>query len=113
MRVWDIPPDNLCRQHLLGQHREIHAIWNVITKNKRGYSKHPEVLRWKNHLMSLYFEHELTALSMLERGYNHNSPINLDDCIDMIKPSGISIDYVNTVEEQKQLLKLKGCECQV
>jgi hypothetical protein len=24
MRIWDLPPERLCRQHLLGEHREGH-----------------------------------------------------------------------------------------
>jgi len=38
-------PDKLCRNHLLGEHREIHAIWAVITEKKKGYSMHPETIR--------------------------------------------------------------------
>ena len=34
MRTWDIPPEKLCRQHLLGEHRELHAIWSIITKKE-------------------------------------------------------------------------------
>jgi len=34
MRVGDILP-LLCRQPLLGEHRELHAIWSVITKKKK------------------------------------------------------------------------------
>ena len=26
MRIWDIPLDRLCRNHLLGEHNELHAI---------------------------------------------------------------------------------------
>jgi hypothetical protein len=47
MRIWDIPPRALCRQHLLGEHRELHAVWAVLTQGKSGYSRHPETLRWK------------------------------------------------------------------
>ena len=45
MRIWDILPDKLYRQHLLGEHRELHAIWSILTKNKKGYSNHPENVR--------------------------------------------------------------------
>lgn len=45
MRIWDISPGKLCKNHLLGEHRELHAIWTVITENKKGYSKHPETIR--------------------------------------------------------------------
>lgn len=35
MRIWDIPPDKLCRNHLLGEHNELHAIWNILTLEKQ------------------------------------------------------------------------------
>lgn len=35
MRVWDIPPNELCNRHLVGEHAEIHAVWSVITGRKR------------------------------------------------------------------------------
>src|SRR6185312_17174317 len=59
MRVWDLPPRILCRQHLLGEHLELHAIWAVLTKGRKGYSRHPETLRWKGKLKALYKRHEL------------------------------------------------------
>ncbi|NCS72473.1 MAG: pyrimidine dimer DNA glycosylase, partial [Candidatus Magasanikbacteria bacterium] len=31
MRVWDIHPKYLCRKHLLGEHRELHGLWNILT----------------------------------------------------------------------------------
>jgi hypothetical protein len=42
MRIWDISPKRLCRNHLLGEHRELHAVWSVLTKGKKGYARHPE-----------------------------------------------------------------------
>lgn len=35
MRIWDLSPKRLCRNHLLGEHRELHAIW---AGGKKGYS---------------------------------------------------------------------------
>ena len=36
MRIWDLKPEILCDKHLLGEHRELHAIWSVLTLNKTG-----------------------------------------------------------------------------
>lgn len=49
MRIWDIAPKFLCQKHLLGEHRELHAIWNILTiyRGQGGYSKHPETKRWR------------------------------------------------------------------
>ena len=37
MRIWDLPPALLCRQHLLGEHRELHGLWIVLTQRRAGY----------------------------------------------------------------------------
>jgi len=36
MRIWDIPPKRLCRSHLLGEHRELHAIWSRARERQEG-----------------------------------------------------------------------------
>ena len=35
IRVWDVHPGYLSRTRLLGEHREIHAVWTVITEEKK------------------------------------------------------------------------------
>jgi hypothetical protein len=75
MRVWDIHPGFLNRQSLLGEHREIHAIHTVLTQHKKGYSRHPETLRWRNHLAALWLRHEQVVAEMRVRGFNHFSPL--------------------------------------
>lgn len=48
MRIWDVAPARLCRAHMLGEHREPHGVWNILTLGKTGYSAHPETVRWLN-----------------------------------------------------------------
>lgn len=45
---------------MLGEHRELHGLWNILTKHsdKGVYSKHPETLRWLGKLRALYNRHE-------------------------------------------------------
>ena len=107
MRIWDIEPGKLCRNHLLGEHRELHAIWSVITKNKKGYSLHPETLRWNGKLKALYLRHEKLVHEMELRGYNHNSPLEKKLAI------GKSIQniFVDSPNKQIKILKKKGCQC--
>jgi len=31
MRIWDIPANKLCTKHLLGEHSELHGLWNILT----------------------------------------------------------------------------------
>jgi hypothetical protein len=109
MRIWDIEPHKLCRQHLLGEHRELHALWTVLTQHKKGYSKHPETLRWEGKLKALYKRHEILVLEMDKRGYNHHTDL------DILLAQGSSKQdvFINTVSEQKQILKKKGCNCKI
>ena len=107
MRVWDIPVKRLCRQHLLGEHAELHAIWSIITKKKKGYSHHPEVLRWHGKLKALYKRHEEQVKELESRGYAHYSPLNLKLAKGLSKQDG----YVDTIKEQNKILKDKKCGC--
>ena len=105
MRVWDIPVSKLCRQHLLGQHRELHAIHSILTNGKKGYRHHPEVKRWENNLSALKFAHDSTAGIMFKRGYKHDSPLS---------PCGDMMDYPKPwepIEVQWEKLRAKDCPC--
>ena len=106
MRIWDIPPKDLCRFHLLGEHRELHAIWTVLTQNKTGYSHHLETLRWKNKLSALYDRHGLLVAEIKSRGYNHKSDLDKKSARGLKKQN----EYVNSVEEQIRILKKKKCK---
>ena len=76
MRVRGIPPNELCNRHLVGEHAEIHAVWSVITGNKRGYASHPEVDRWRGNLPTLARRHSQVTAEMGLRGFRHSSPIH-------------------------------------
>jgi len=75
MRVWDVNPGYLNRQSLLAEHREIHAVFVVITAGKKGYSRHPETLRWYDKLAALKQRHDLLVSEMTLRGYGHYTPM--------------------------------------
>jgi len=109
MRIWDLPPERLCRYHLLGEHRELHAIWSVITKNKAGYSHHPEVIRWKGRLKALYLRHQILVKEMGKRGYRHNSPLNGKLATGLAKQEL----QVDSYEDQIRNLKGKKCACKL
>ena len=75
MRIWDVHPGYLNRQSLLGEHRELHGLVNVLTQGKKGYSKHPETLRWVGYGWALKQRHTLLAAEMALRGYQDKSPV--------------------------------------
>lgn len=76
VRIWDsVPVEWLCRNHLLGEHKELHAIWATLVGKKKGCSRHPEALRWTDHLPALVRRHEEQVAEMYKRGYKHRSPL--------------------------------------
>ena len=75
MRLWDVNPGYLNRQSLLGEHRELHAIVSIIRNNNKGYSRHPETLRWKEFGWALSQRHKLLVSEMNLRGYVDRSPV--------------------------------------
>jgi len=118
MRIWDIKPNRLCRQHLLGEHRELHGIWNIIAvregknegkngKRKIGYSRHPETQRWRGKLMALFLRHEALVREMTRRGYRHHSALDPSLASGKAKQDV----FLDTIEKQEELLKNKPCAC--
>lgn len=107
MRIWDISPTLLCRQHLLGEHRELHAIWSVITEKKKGYSKHPETIRWVGKLKALYNRHQALVQEIRKRGYIHKSDLHIRFALGKKKQD----EFINTISEQIEILKKKDCLC--
>jgi hypothetical protein len=102
-----VKPSELCRKHLLGEHRELHAIWSVIANGKKGYSKHPETLRWVGKLKALQNRHEALTKEMEKRNYKHFSPLDEKQATGSDKQT----EFVNSIEEQIEILKNKECAC--
>jgi hypothetical protein len=109
MRIWDLNPKYLCRKHLLAEHRELHGLWNILTKHgsKGGYSRHPETLRWVGKQKALYLRHKALVEEFAERGYQHKTPLDEELAVG----TGIQKELINTIAEQKVLLSSKPCEC--
>ena len=104
MRIWDIPVEKLCRQHLLGEHRELHAIWSILTNRKKGYANHPETRRWRGRLKALYTRHHALVNEMERRGYRHQSPLAEAQATG----DGVQCEYIHSCEEQIRILREKG-----
>lgn len=75
MRMWNINPVVMCRQHLLGEHNELHMLKGSLEKNRKisGFLE-------KNLLepQNLQARHDVIAEEMGRRGYNHKSPLLYD-----------------------------------
>jgi hypothetical protein len=107
VRIWDIPPVELCRAHLLGEHRELHAIWTILTQDKAGYRNHPETKRWVGKQAALFIRHEQLDEEMTRRGYRHRSDLDAQFAIGAKRQT----DFVDPVERQRELLAAKPCDC--
>ncbi len=109
MRIWDVPVGLLCRNHLLGEHRELHAIWSILIHNKKGYAHHPEMVRWSGKQKALFLRHEALVDEMKRRGYHHHSPLEIQYAIGD-EHQDILVD---SYDEQVRLLRQKHCGCKL
>src|SRR3712207_2296701 len=100
MRVWNIQANVLCNNHLLGEHREIHAIWKILTENKNGYARHPETLHWNGTLLALYRRHEKVVAEMIKLGFNHKSTLRKE----LVTGSGIQSIFIDQPDRQRMIL---------
>jgi hypothetical protein len=109
VRIWDLDTSILCDRHLLGEHRELHVIWSVITTGKRGYARHPETLRWRGRLAALYERHEDQVSEMHSRGFRHASPLDAA----LATGARRQTDFVDEPSDQHLKLRGRGCGCRV
>jgi len=105
MRIWDLDPALLCDRHLLGEHRELHGVWSILTSGKRGYSRHPETLRWSGRLAALYARHEAEVAEMHRRGFRHASPLERG----LATGEAVQTELVDSLEAQRE--RLARCPC--
>jgi hypothetical protein len=107
MRIWDVEPGILCRSHLLGEHRELHGLWNILTRDLKGYRAHPETRRWEGKLAALYRRHEALVAEMARRGYRHASPLDAA----LATGAEDQDDFVDPPAAQRRILAAKPCAC--
>lgn len=112
MRVWDLPVETLCTKHLQGEHSEIHTMWSVITRGRKGWAKHPETMRWRGRLGALKARHDAGVAELQRRGrFNHKTPLD-PQLIETDGPDTWRQDrLVESVESQIANLRAKGCKC--
>ena len=75
MRMWLVPTDMLCRQHLLGEHNELHMLRGALVKGKSvtGYVRQGLI-----DIAKLGDRHSELVKEMRKRGYNHQSRMRLN-----------------------------------
>ena len=71
--MWMVNPRIMCREHLLGEHVEIHMFIGSINRGKsvKGYLE-----KGLLEVHNLYSRHEDLIREMKRRQYNHNSEVD-------------------------------------
>ena len=72
MRMWMVPPEIMCRQHLLGEHVELHMLVGSI---KKGRSIDGFLAQRILEPSAINERHEALTVEMTQRGYSHKSPL--------------------------------------
>ena len=72
MRMWMVNPRIMCRQHLLGEHVEIHMFIGTLDRKKsvKGYLQ-----KGLLEVHNLYSRHNELVEEMKRRGYRHHSEV--------------------------------------
>ena len=71
--MWMVNPKIMCRQHLLGEHVEIHMFIGTINRGKsvKGYLE-----KGLLEIHNLYTRHNILVEEMKRRSYNHYSIVD-------------------------------------
>ena len=74
MRMWMIDPSLMCRQHLLGEHNELHMLAGCLRLGRSilGYARRGLV-----DATAVAVRHRELAAEMLRRGFQHHSPLDV------------------------------------
>lgn len=77
-----IKPKKMCRNHLLGEHKEIHQLVGIIIKKRMnvllGHAKLKQI-----QTRSIIERHDELVEEMIFRGYSHKSPLKYFEPIDI------------------------------
>lgn len=109
MRMWGINPEFLCRNHLLGEHNEIH-------KHRHNFVKKHSIAKRISPVVQIEPEnmknrHDELVVEMIKRGYNHNSPYEQPDLshlspIERFAKIDINISYTDLVNRCPECARL-------
>ena len=99
-RMWCVNSRKLCRQHLLGEHKELHQLVGSLRKGKsiKGHIEKGQV-----EVHSIKKRHLELVKEMKRRGYKHQSELK--------KFKEVRMGMINRKENERELRrKCKECE---
>lgn len=95
-RMWLVDPELLCRQHLLGEHRELHQLVGHIRSGNiavlEGHAAKQQIDTGK-----IQERHDALVAEMQRRGYDHDSPLAYEDELEIG-----SVDVADNQEDLKE-----------
>lgn len=96
MRMWNVDPKFMCREHLLGEHVEMHMFVGTFKRKMKidGY-----ILNGLVEPENVKQRHDILVKEMEARGYNHKSPIEVGDIDISYLPKHIQEHKIETTEE--------------
>lgn len=102
-RMWMVEPSIMCRNHLLGEHKEIHQLIGTLRMKCKvdGYVKNNLI-----EVSSMIERHQQLVVEMLNRGYNHNSELK------EFKIDYLSDEIKNYKIDKEKSLKDLLCRCE-
>ena len=101
-RMWMTRPKLMCRQHLLGEHKELHQAVGSILKNK---SLEGHLEKGQIEIHNIIPRHKELVKEMKSRGYNHKSPLKKFKVIKAGKVN-ITLNYKELAKRCKECRKL-------
>lgn len=98
-RMWMVNPKLLCRQHLLGEHKELHQLLGSLKAGKSilGHIKDKQV-----DPISIKERHQEIKFEMMRRGYNHNSDLSFEEKNIIKDARSVDIDSKSNLKELKE-----------
>jgi len=104
-RMWLVDTSILCKNHLLGEHKEIHQLVGSLRKRTKldGFVRNNLI-----EIRSIKRRHDELVQEMDKRGYKHHSELK-DYCTDHLAPA--VVEYRINVESSLQDLLNRCHRC--
>lgn len=79
-RMWNVDPADMCREHLLGEHAELHKLVGGIRNHPHGEAiADGQAAEGNIDTSCIDSRHDSLAAELLARGYDHDSPLDYGD----------------------------------
>lgn len=98
MRMWMVDPKIMCRAHLLGEHRELHALAGMLRQGISLAGYHANGLL---DLGMINLRHDELVAEIRARSYAHHTPLEINPHVYTNEPLGHvdrSLSFIELVD---------------